>query len=132
MNKSVGAIIKNEKGEILLIDRVKPPFGWAGPAGHIEEDETSEEALIREVKEETGIQVLEYDLLLHEFVQWNECSKGGKGHDWYLFGVKEWEGEVKSNVEEAKGIKWVGKDQLKKFELEEVWDYWFRKIKIIQ
>ena len=31
---SAGAIIKNDKGQILMIDRLKQPFGFACPAGH--------------------------------------------------------------------------------------------------
>ncbi|WP_410982786.1 NUDIX domain-containing protein [Bacillus cereus] len=52
---SVAAIIKNEKGEILF----QYPGGefWSLPAGAIELGETPEEAVIREVWEETGLQV---------------------------------------------------------------------------
>lgn len=50
-------IIRN--GNILLIKRgVEPDKGkWATPGGYIGWDESGEEALIREVKEETGLTV---------------------------------------------------------------------------
>ncbi|MGE6961834.1 NUDIX hydrolase [Bacillus thuringiensis] len=52
---SVAAVIKNEQGEILF----QYPGGeyWSLPAGAIEPGETPEEAVIREVWEETGLKV---------------------------------------------------------------------------
>ncbi len=32
--RSVGAIIEKD-GKFLMIDRVNPPYGWAGVAGHV-------------------------------------------------------------------------------------------------
>lgn len=51
-------IIKNEQ---LLLTKVKR--GWDLPGGHIEEGETPEEALVREVMEETGGLLKNYSLL---------------------------------------------------------------------
>ena len=44
---------------ILLIKRAHEPYKdmWALPGGYIEWDETAEEAVIREVREETGLTV---------------------------------------------------------------------------
>jgi len=48
-----------EGNKILLIRRAKEPgLGkWAIPGGRIEEDETAEECLKREFKEETGLDI---------------------------------------------------------------------------
>ena len=48
-----------ENGKILLIRRAREPgLGkWAVPGGRIEENETAEECLKREFKEETGLDV---------------------------------------------------------------------------
>ena len=55
---TVDALIVME-GKILLIKRKKNPFAnlWALPGGHLDFNETLEEAVIREVKEETGLTV---------------------------------------------------------------------------
>jgi len=56
-----GALIINEKNEILLIkrgSRAKTERGvWSRPGGGVEENETVEEALRREIKEELGIEI---------------------------------------------------------------------------
>jgi 8-oxo-dGTP diphosphatase len=48
-------IIKN--GKVLLIKRRREPFRWewALPGGRIKIDETAEECVVREVREETGL-----------------------------------------------------------------------------
>ncbi|MFJ5785496.1 NUDIX domain-containing protein [Streptomyces hydrogenans] len=44
---------------VLLIERAWPPFEgmWALPGGHVEKGETSQEAAVRELAEETGVHV---------------------------------------------------------------------------
>jgi len=49
-----GGVVVNRRGEFLLI-RDRNGF-WVFPKGHLEPGETPEEAAVREVWEETGIQ----------------------------------------------------------------------------
>ncbi len=54
---SVAAFVKNSRNELLLVKRGVAPgkAKWALPSGFIEQNEPPEEAVIRELKEETGI-----------------------------------------------------------------------------
>jgi 8-oxo-dGTP diphosphatase len=53
----VGAVIKDGAGRLLLIKRGHEPGKglWSIPGGRIEPGESDEEALVREVREETGL-----------------------------------------------------------------------------
>jgi len=55
----VGAIIKDGSGRLLLIQRGHDPEAgcWSLPGGRVEAGETDGQALIREVREETGLTV---------------------------------------------------------------------------
>jgi 8-oxo-dGTP pyrophosphatase MutT (NUDIX family) len=85
--KSVGAIIKNEKGEYLVQYRLREPVGLAMPAGHIDDGESPEEALGRELLEETGIGMESAKLVFHGYIENNPCGSGHTGHDWWAYEV---------------------------------------------
>ncbi len=53
---SVAALVTNEAGEVLLIK--SPNRGWEYPGGMVEPGESLEKALCREIKEETGVDVV--------------------------------------------------------------------------
>jgi 8-oxo-dGTP diphosphatase len=55
----VGAVVFNAEGQVLLIKRGKAPhYGrWMVPGGALEWGETLEQAAVREVREETGIEI---------------------------------------------------------------------------
>ncbi|GAB4541350.1 MAG: NUDIX hydrolase [Thermodesulfovibrionia bacterium] len=53
---TVDAIIEIDGG-IILVKRKNPPYGWAIPGGFVDYGETLEEAVIREAKEETGLDI---------------------------------------------------------------------------
>lgn len=52
---SVAALVTNDNGEILLVN--SPWRGWEYPGGLIEPGETFQEALHREVREESGVEI---------------------------------------------------------------------------
>lgn len=64
MKPAVVACIQRLNGEILLLNRNSEPVGWCLAGGKIEENETPAEAIIREVMEETGIDISHYDIKL--------------------------------------------------------------------
>jgi len=126
---SVGAIIKQDN-KFLLIDRETAPFGHAGPAGHVEENESPEEALRHQVKEETGLNIKSARLILEEEIAVNECKFGVLNHYWCVYEC-EAEGDVKLDISEAKSIGWYTAEEMQELEIEPIWQMWFKKTKII-
>ncbi len=126
---SVGAIIRRGD-KLLMIDRAKPPFGFAGLAGHVDAGEKPEHAIKREITEESSLKVVSTKLLLDELVEWNECSKGVTGHHWYVYECQV-SGEVVADKAEAKTFGWFDIDELRDLELEPVWEYWFEQLELI-
>ena len=55
----VGAVIRDDEGRLLLIKRGHEPGAglWSLPGGRIEPGETGTQALVREMREETGLTV---------------------------------------------------------------------------
>lgn len=64
--------------QVLLIQRRKPPFegAWAFPGGFVNVGETLEEAALRELEEETGIQ----DVYLEQLRAFGDPGRDPRGH----------------------------------------------------
>lgn len=72
----VGAFVINHKGELLLIKTHKWSDRFCVPGGHIELGEKIEDALKREVLEETGVNITKLKFLcLWEFIAEKEFYK---------------------------------------------------------
>lgn len=56
---TVDGIIEYKDG-IVMIERSNPPLGWALPGGFVDYGESVEEAVVREIKEETGLDFVEF------------------------------------------------------------------------
>ncbi len=65
MIHAADGLLINENGKIIFIQRKSDTFHgfWAIPGGMVEENETIEEALIREMEEEVGVQVIPKEIL---------------------------------------------------------------------
>lgn len=92
--------------EYLLQDRVKEDWkGYTLPGGHIENGESVVDAVIREMKEETGLTVLNPRLCgVKQFP-----IKNGR-YLVFLFYADRFEGEVVSSNEGS--MHWISKDKL--------------------
>jgi len=60
---TVGAFIFNAKGELLLLQSHKWPGRYVVPGGHVELGERLEEAVVRESKEETGLDIFDIEFI---------------------------------------------------------------------
>lgn len=52
---NVAALIVDDRGRLLICERFKVPGAWQFPQGGIDEGESAEETLLREVEEEVGL-----------------------------------------------------------------------------
>lgn len=129
MHYSTGVIVECN-GKYLMLDRKNPPPGFACPAGHIDEGEEPKVAAIREVFEETGIKLGNIEFVCEEEISWNYC-KSATVHYWYLYKADVLSENLVFNEEEEKSLAWYSVDEIKKLNLEEVWKYWFEKLKIL-
>ncbi|MDD4954989.1 MAG: macro domain-containing protein [Candidatus Omnitrophica bacterium] len=59
---TVDGVVEFEGG-IVMIERTNPPLGWALPGGFVDYGETVEEAVKREIKEETNLDFCDFKLL---------------------------------------------------------------------
>ncbi|MBR5228024.1 MAG: NUDIX hydrolase [Clostridia bacterium] len=88
IKKIVGGIITNEKGEVLFLKRRVDDF-FGGilelPSGNVEEKEKIDQALIREIKEETNLDVSNIGVFVNSF---DYLSSSGKKSRQFNFSVK--------------------------------------------
>jgi len=64
----VGAMLQNEQGRYLITQRppkASLPLLWEFPGGRVEEGETDEQALAREIREEMNVDVQVLEQALH-------------------------------------------------------------------
>lgn len=107
---SVGMIV-SRGDEVLLIERRKQPYGFAAPAGHVDDDVTYEVAAERELMEEVGLQANSLKLMLEKDVN-NPCRrKDGDWHHWKVYEVSA-EGNVRPSEQETKQFCWVSPEKL--------------------
>lgn len=112
---SVGMII-NKGNDLLLIERKRPPFGFALPAGHVDQHGSYEQAAEDEVKEEVGLVPTKLVLSL-EGKKSNPCRRmGGTWHYWKIYHV-ETEGELNPSQDETKQAKFFTPEEVKQLAL---------------
>jgi len=123
MHYTVAALIQ-ENNRYLLIDRVRPPFGWACIAEHVEEeDATLEDTLKRGVKEEMGLEVITAHVIKQKIEQ-NICKDGTALHHFTVYDTVV-SGAPSPKKDEVKAYSWFALKEIEKLTLTPYWTKFF-------
>lgn len=71
--QNVAALMINGEGRILICERLETPGAWQFPQGGVDDGESFQEALLREISEEIGLSPEDYVI---------EDSRGGYRYDY--------------------------------------------------
>jgi putative (di)nucleoside polyphosphate hydrolase len=79
---NVAAILRNARGRILICERLGVEGAWQFPQGGVDEGETPEQALIRELWEEIGVQAGDIKIVERQGPYWYRYGNGRikRGH----------------------------------------------------
>jgi len=109
--KSCGAVVfRNDNGnlKILLLKHINGGH-WGLPKGHVEPEETEQQTAIREILEETGLEVYKlYDQFRYE-MDYSPFEGVMKKVIYFVAEVKE--SKFKLEVEEVEQCIWLGFDE---------------------
>ena len=100
MAKTRGVFALITKGKTLLLSERMDGKGWNLPGGRVEEGETDQVALVREVKEETGLDVE----LLKELAVMEDKRRGNVRH---IFLGKVTGGKLRIDRAEHMDARWM-------------------------
>lgn len=117
-------IIDPNTRKILLVHH-KKLHKWVQPGGHIEDNETPEEAAVREAFEETGVKVKllgdrfprENDFICPLGVQCNRGAQGDMHIDFIYPAIPIRYEHKKMDENESDGIHWFTRDELEEVDV---------------
>ena len=108
---TVDAIIELDGG-IVVIKRSNPPFGWALPGGFVDYAESLEQAVAREAKEETGLDIFE----VKQFHTYSDPQRDPRFHTIGTVFLAQAKGKPKAG-DDAVGLKILSLNEIKNTEL---------------
>lgn len=98
--------------EILVMNRVKSDWpGLTFPGGHVEDNETIEESVIREIKEETNLDIS--DVKLVGIIEWDIIKN--VRYIGFLYKTSSFKGEISSSKEGE--VFWIKRNELNNYVL---------------
>jgi 8-oxo-dGTP diphosphatase len=112
-------VLVREGNRILLVQRARPPFQgyWSLPGGGLELGETVEQGAIREVREETGLEVE-----LTRFLGFrNAIERDSDERVRWHYTIFYFDGQVVGGSlcpgDDAAGVKWVSLPEVKQHQI---------------
>ncbi len=122
LQQNVAAILRNSEGEILICERINPRGAWQFPQGGVDEGETVEEAITRELWEEIGIGADDFRIVKklggYQYLFPNGKKRGHDGKDQTYFLCDFLAGDSAIDVEtdhpEFRAWKWIHPEDFKR------------------
>jgi nucleoside triphosphatase len=108
---TVGALIIRPDGKLFLMRTHKWRDKWCVPGGHVDLGETVENAVIREVKEETNLDVHDLEFICYQESIYDEAFWKSRHFIFIDFSCKTDSTDVILN-DEAQEHAWIGFDEL--------------------
>jgi putative (di)nucleoside polyphosphate hydrolase len=111
-----GAMIVNDTGQVLAIERADIAGAWQLPQGGLDEDEEPLDAVYREIAEETGITKTDLEFvkacaepLVYELPVNARSKKTGRGQVlyWFLFRFVGQQPRAATRNHETRGSQWM-------------------------
>lgn len=96
-------------GKVLVQERIKSWKGLSFPGGHVDAGESFVDSAIREIKEETGLDIK--DLEFCGVVNWSNSETFDR-YIVFLYKTSNFEGELITEMDEGKNY-WISIDELK-------------------
>lgn len=122
---TIMCMVYKKDGSFLVENRVKKDWpGLTFPGGHVEDNEMITDAVIREMKEETGLTIS--NLEPRGYIEWNEFGDDVR-HLAMLFKTNKFKGEIKSSKEGK--IFFIKEKDIKKYPLSNDFLTIYKKLK---
>ena len=120
---TVDAVVFRQNGsqlEVLLIQRKHDPYAgmWALPGGFVDMDETVEEAIVRELEEETGLKMKN----LQQLYTFSAIGRDPRGRSVSVsfYGLAEMNNSAIKGADDANDARWFNIDQLPKLAFDHI------------
>ena len=119
MKDIVLAVVKNSKDMVLLIQRAhlevatdgsESRLEWAFPGGKSEEGETPEEAVAREVRQETG-----YNIVAKKLISQRTHPQFSVNISYYECELKDFSTKPTTDIHEVVRAKWINTNEIKEY-----------------
>jgi len=112
------AVLFTYKNKILMIKKSDPTYEkkFSIIAGHLENGESPNIALLREVREELSVTLTDYKFFKKLVAVRDRCRHGLSLHNWYIYSSQQFIDirNVSFDPKEIEKIEWVDLQELKK------------------